>query len=129
MTIDEVIYRNIIRLMEENGLTETLCAISCGLNPGFFTKYRSTKNRHFRVCDISKIAALFGVTLDYLCDFKNTSDFLFVKSYKVKERDAKVLMRAFRKLDGESRIKLSEHMLHEIELTKEREKIRKLQSK
>lgn len=122
MTIDDAIYRNVMHLLEKNGITERNCIISCGLNFNFFSNYRSKKTKHFRVCDVEKLASLFDVSIEYLCQYKNSSDDFFKAKYKLKKRDARVLVAGFRKLDGESRIKLAEYMTGEIENTKAREK-------
>lgn len=122
MTVDEAIYRNITHLLEKNGISERNCLICCDLNFNFFSNYRSKKTKHFRVCDIAKIAALFDVSIDYLCEYKNSKEEFFVKKYKLRKRDEKVLMRAFKRLDNESRIGVSEIMNTELKNTKAREK-------
>lgn len=129
MTVDEAIYRNITHLLEINGISERNCLISCGLNFNFFSNYRSKKTKHFRVCDIACIAELFDVSIDYLCQYKNSKEEFFVKKYKLRKRDEKVLLRSFRKLDGVSRISVAEIMNQELEHTKLREKQRKAEKK
>ena len=99
--------------------------ISCGLNFNFLSNYRSKKTKHFKVCDIARIAELFDVSLDYLCQYKNSKEEFFVKKYKLRKRDEKILLRSFKRLDGVSRIGVAEIMNQELQNTKMREKQRK----
>ena len=124
MTVDEAIYRNIMHLLEKNGISERNCLLSCDLGFNFFTNYRSKKSKHFKVCDIAKIASLFEVSIDYLCDSKNSSDDFFKPKYKLRKRDEKVMMTAFKKLDRESRVYVADFINEEMKNTKAREKSR-----
>ena len=124
MTVDEAIYRNTMHLLEKNGISERNCALSCGLCVNFFSNYRNKKFRHFKVCDIAKIASLFEVSMDYLCDCKNSNDDFFKPKYKLRRRDEKVMMTAFRKLDRESRVYVAGFINEEMKNTKAREKSR-----
>ena len=124
MTVDEAIYRNVMHLLEKNGISERNCLLSCDLGFNFFTNYRNKKSRHFKVYDIAKIAALFEVSIDYLCDCKNSSDDFFKPKYKLRKRDEKVMMTAFKKLDRESRVYVANFINEEMKNTKAREKLR-----
>ena len=121
MNIDNIVYQNIMHLIEKNGITEHLCTVSCGLNPNYFVNYRKGRTKHFRICDLVSIAAFFGVTVDHLCRYKNIRDNdIFRPKYKLKPRDEKVLLYSFRQLDPEGRAKAAIEIYKEYELSKAR---------
>lgn len=120
MTIDSIVYRNLMHLIEKNGLTEHLCTSACRLNSNFFLNYRKGITKHFRLCDLFELAKFFDVSIDYLCRFENTADEFFLPKHKLKPRDEKVLMYNFKKLDPESRIKLADSISKELAETKSR---------
>ena len=122
MNIDSVVYRNIIHLLEKNGVTERQCALSCRLNPNYFLNFRNGKTKHFRICDLYAIAQLFEVDINYLCEYKNTRDEFFIPKTKLRQRDEKVLMTAFKRLDPVGRIYVADAINAEIENTKIRYK-------
>lgn len=122
MNIDTIIYQNITHLLEKNGVTERQCTLHCRLNPNFFLNFRNGKTKHFRVCDIDSIAKLFEVDINYLCQYKNTRDDFFLPRNKLKTRDEKILLAAFRRLDPVGRIIVADAINEEIKNTKERHK-------
>lgn len=124
MTVDEAIYRNIMHLLDKNGISERLCTTCCDLNPGFFINYRKSKTKHFKICDIASIASFFEVSVDYLCRYKNSSEDFFRPKHKLKPRDEKVLIAGIRRLDPEGRIRIADAIHAEIERSKERDKQR-----
>jgi len=126
MTVDEIVYLNLTHLIEKNGLNERVCTGCCDISPNFFLNYRKGRTRHFRICDLVKLAAFFEVSLDYLCQYKNTKDEFFKPKYKLKPRDEYVLLYAFRKLDPVGRIHVSDAINAELLETRKREKENKL---
>lgn len=122
MTTDEIVYLNLIHLIEKNGLTERICTGCTDVSPNFFVNYRKGRTKHFRICDIIKFAAFFEVSLDYLCQYKNTKDEFFRPKYKLKPRDERVILYAFKKLDPVGRINVSDAINAELAETKKREK-------
>lgn len=122
MTVDETVYLNLIHLIEKNGINERVCTGCAGVSPNYFANYRKGRTKHFRICDLVKLASFFEVSLDYLCQYKNTKDEFFRPNYKMKSRDEKVLLYAFKKLDPIGRINVSEAISAELTETKKREK-------
>ena len=122
MTTDEIVYLNLMHLIEKNGITEKICTGCCELSPNYFTNYRKHRTKHFRICDLKKLAVFFEVSLDYLCQYKNTKDEFFRPTYKLKQRDERVILNAFKKLDPVGRINVSALINAELEETKKREK-------
>ena len=122
MTTDEIVYLNLTHLIEKNGINENVCTTCCDLNLNFFTNYRKHRTKHFRICDLKKLAVFFDVSLDYLCQYKNTKDDFFRPVYKLKPRDEKIILNAFKKLDPVGRIHVSEAINKELIETKKREK-------
>ena len=122
MNVDSIIYRNLEHLLEKNGITERQCVISCGLNLNFFVNYRKKRTKHFKIHDLAKLADFFDVDIGYLCDFRNTRDEFFVPMYKLKQRDEKMLLAAFRRLDPVGRIVVADAISAEIENSKKRQK-------
>ena len=122
MTTDEIVYLNLIHLIEENGITERVCTGCCDVSPNYFVNYRKGRTKHFRISDLIKLAEFFDVSLDYLCQYKNTRDEFFRPSYKLKKRDEKVLLYAFKKLDPVGRINVSDAINRELQETRKREK-------
>lgn len=129
MTTDEIVYLNLVHLIEKNGITERVCTGCADLSPNFFVNYRKGRTKHFRICDLAKLAAFFDVSIDYLCQYKNTKDEFFRPKYKLKPRDEHVLLYAFKKLDPVGRIKVSEAINAEFEEVKKREKEQILKKK
>ena len=127
MTTDEIVYLNLIHLIEKNGINERVCTSCTEVGPNYFLNYRNGRTKHFRICDLIKLAAFFDVSLDYLCQYKNTKDEFFRPTYKLKPRDEKVLLYAFKKLDPVGRIKVSDAINEELLETKKREKEKNLQ--
>lgn len=125
MNIDSIIYQNLEHLIEKNGLTEHQCAISCGLNLNYFVNYRKGRTKHFKIHDLIELANFFDVDLDYLCSFKNTRDDFFTPKYKLNQRDEKMLLSAFKRLDPVGRIVVADAISAEIENSKSRNKQRK----
>ena len=122
MNLDSVIFQNIEHLINSNGITEHLCTINCNLPANFFSNFRSGKCKHFKMNDKYKIAVYFEVSLDYLCQYKNTRDEFFVPTHKLKPNDEKILLRAFRRLDECGRINVSKAINDELEMVRKREK-------
>ena len=122
MTTDEIVYLNLMHLIAKNGINERICTGCTELSPNFFLNYRKGRTKHFRVCDLIKLASFFEVSLDYLCQYKNTKDEFFRPNYKLKPRDEYVLLYAFKKLDPVGRINVSEAINAELSETKKREK-------
>lgn len=108
MTIDNIIYNNIKKLIEDYGFTERICIDACGLGSCFFTNYRSGGTKHFKVKDVAEIADFFNVSIDYLCGLGNTRDNFFVKKPDIPKDDVKRLTASFKKLDAEGRIAVAE---------------------
>lgn len=126
MTVDEIVYLNLIHLIEKNGITERVCTGFSDISPNFFVNYRKGRTKHFKIRDLVKLAAFFEVSLDYLCQYKNTKDEFFRPNYKLKSRDEKVLLYAFKKLDPVGRINVSDAINSELAETKKREKDNRL---
>lgn len=122
MTTDEIVYLNLMHLIEKNGLNERICTACCQVSPNFLVNYRKGRTKHFRICDLVKFASFFEVSLDYLCQYKNTKDEFFRPKYKMKPRDEYVLLHAFKKLDPVGRINVSEAINKELSETRLREK-------
>ena len=122
MTVDEIVYLNLIHIIEKNGLNERICTGCTGVGPNYFLNYRKGRTKHFRICDLVKLAAFFEVSLDYLCQYKNTKDEFFKPTYKLKPRDEYVLLHAFKKLDPVGRIHVSDAINAELQETLMREK-------
>ena len=120
MNIDSVIYQNLEHLLEKNGITERQCVISCGLNLNYFVNYRKKRTKHFKVHDLMILADFFDVDINYLCSYKNSRDEFFVPKYKLKQRDEKMLLSAFRRLDPVGRILVADAINKEIENSKKR---------
>lgn len=118
MNVDSIIYRNLEHLLEKNGITEKQCATDCGLNLNYFVNYRKKRTKHFKVHDLVKLAEYFEVDISYLCSFKNTRDEFFTPSYKLRQRDEKMLLAAFKRLDPVGRIVVSDAISAEIENSK-----------
>ena len=118
MSVDGVIYQNLEHLLEKNGITERQCAITCGLNLNYFVNYRKKRTKHFKVHDLMVLADFFGVDINYLCSYKNARDDFFVPKYKLKQRDEKMLLAAFRRLDPVGRILVADAINAEIENSK-----------
>lgn len=129
MTTDEIVYLNLMHLIEKNGLTERICTGCVEVSPNYFVNYRKGRTKHFKICDLVKLAAFFDVSLDYLCQYKNTKDEFFRPTYKLKKRDEKVLLYAFKKLDPVGRINVSDAINAELNEAKKREKEKILQNK
>lgn len=125
MNIDQIVYENIEHLIEMNGITERICVLNCNLTPNFFSNYRNSRCKHFKMCDIYEISRFFDVSVDYLFKYKNTRDEFFVPKYKLKPNEEKILLRAFRRLDNVGRIKVAEAINAETENVRAREKERK----
>lgn len=125
MDIDKIIFQNLEHLIESNGITEHLCTLSCNLPPNFFSNFKSGKCKHFKMCDVYKLAVFFEVSPDYLCQYKNTRDEFFVPEYKMKPNDEKVLLRAFKRLDECGRINVAQAIHDEMNAVRKREKARK----
>ena len=122
MTTDEIVYLNLMHLIEKNGLNERICTGCADVSPNYFVNYRKGRTKHFKIRDLIKLAEFFDVTLDYLCQYKNTKDEFFRPNYKLKVRDEKVLLHAFKKLDPVGRINVSDAINQELLETKKREK-------
>ncbi len=122
MTTDEIVYLNLMHLIEKNGLNERICTGCCEVSPNFLVNYRKGRTKHFKIRDLVKFADFFDVSLDYLCQYKNTKDEFFRPKYKMKSRDEHVLLYAFKKLDPVGRINVSDAINKELEETKKREK-------
>lgn len=122
MTTDEIVYLNLMHLIEKNGITERICTGCAEISPNYFVNYRKSRTKHFRICDLVKLAAFFDVSIDYLCQYKNTKDEFFRPNYKLKKRDEKVLLYAFKKLDPVGRINVSDAINAELQESKKREK-------
>lgn len=125
MNIDQIVYKNIEHLIESNGITERICALSCNLNPAFFSNFRKSGGKHFKICDLYEIARFFNVSVDYLCQYKNTRDEFFVPKYKLKPNEEKIMLRTFHRLDNVGRIKVAEAINAELDNVRAREKQRK----
>lgn len=126
MTTDEIVYLNLMHLIEKNGINERVCTGCADVNPNYFVNYRKGRTKHFKIRDLVKLAAFFDVSVDYLCQYKNTKDEFFRPTYKLKKRDEKVLLYAFKKLDPVGRINVTDAInaeLLEVKL-REKEKIR-----
>lgn len=123
--VDDIIYMNIIHLLEVHGISEHQCILACGLNSCYFSNIKKGITKHFRICDVVKIATFLEVTLDDLCQFKNTRDDFFIPHYKLLSRDEKVLTHAFKRLDPVGRINAAEFINEEFERTKQRARQRK----
>ena len=104
MTTDEIVYLNLMHLIEKNGLNERICTGCCEISPNYLVNYRKGRTKHFKIRDLVKLAEFFDVSLDYLCQYKNTKDEFFRPKYKMKSRDEHVLLYAFKKLDPVGRI-------------------------
>ena len=122
MNVDSIIYQNLEHLLEKNGITERECVIDCGLNLNFFVNYRKKRTKHFKIHDLVKLAEFFDADIGYLCNFKNTRDEFFVPKYKLRQRDEKMLLAAFRRLDPVGRIVVADAINAEIENSKLRKK-------
>ena len=122
MTVDEIVYRNLMHLIEKNGINERITTGCCSVSPNFLVNYRKGRTKHFKIRDLVKLAAFFDVSVDYLCQYKNTRDEFFRPTYKLRSRDEKVLLYAFKKLDPVGRINVSEAISAELLQTKKREK-------
>lgn len=122
MTTDEIVYLNLVHLIEKNGLNERICTGCCDISPNYFVNYRKGRTKHFKIRDLIKLATFFDVSLDYLCQYKNTKDEFFRPTYKLKSRDEKVLLYAFKKLDPVGRINVTDAINQELLETKKREK-------
>ena len=122
MNVDSIIYRNLEHMLEKNGITEKQCATDCGLNLNYFVNYRKKRTKHFKIHDLVKLADYFEVDINYLCDFKNTRDEFFVPNYKLRQRDEKMLLAAFKRLDPVGRILVADAINAEIENSKLRRK-------
>ncbi|MBQ7751482.1 MAG: hypothetical protein IJR79_00735 [Clostridia bacterium] len=129
MNIDSVIYQNLEHLLDKNGITERQCVISCGLNLNYFVNYRKKRTKHFKIHDLMILADFFDVDINYLCDYKNSRDEFFVPKYKLKQRDEKMLLSAFRRLDPVGRILVADAINKEIENSKLRLKEKQQSSK
>ena len=115
MNVDMIIYQNIERLIEEYGLSERICIDRCGLSRNFFCSHRNGTSKHFKVCDIVNIAVFFDVTMDYLCDYKNTRKDFFIPKYTMKGYDEKRLIAAFKSLDPQGKFNVTEQVNKELE--------------
>ena len=122
MTTDEIVYLNLTHLIEKNGITENICTTCCDISSNFFTNYRKHRTKLFRICELKKLAVFFDVSLDYLCQYKNTKDDFFRPTYKLKPRDEKIILNAFKKLDPVGRINVADVINAELIETKKREK-------
>lgn len=122
MTVDEIVYLNLTHLIEKNGINERVCTGCADVSPNFFVNYRNGRTKHFKIREIVKLAAFFDVTLDYLCQYKNTKDEFFRPKYKLKPRDEHILLYAFKKLDPVGRIHVSDAINAELLETRKREK-------
>ena len=122
MNIDSIVYQNLEHLLEKNGITERQCATTCGLNLNYFVNYRKKRTKHFKIHDLMILADFFDVDMNYLCSFKNARDEFFVPKYKLKQRDEKMLLAAFRRLDPVGRIMVADAINAEIENSKLRAK-------
>jgi len=122
MNVDSIIYRNLEHMLEKNGITEKQCATDCGLNLNYFVNYRKKRTKHFKIHDLVKLADYFEVDISYLCDFKNTRDEFFVPNYKLRQRDEKMLLAAFKRLDPVGRILVADAINAELENSKLRRK-------
>lgn len=120
MNVDAIIYRNVERLIEEYGLTERICIDRCGLSMNFFSGHRNGTTKHVKACDLVNIAKFFGVTTDYMCDFKNTRSKFFVPAYKMEGYDEKRMIAAFKKLDPQGKFNVTELINKEMEETLKR---------
>lgn len=60
-----MIYENVKRLCDENGISIWALERECGIANGTIGKWES-KSRSPRVCALQKIAAFFGCTVDEL---------------------------------------------------------------
>ncbi len=128
MTTDEIVYLNLVHLIEKNGINERVCTGCADVSPNYFLNYRKGRTKHFKIRDLVKLAAFFDVSLDYLCQYKNTKDEFFRPTYKLKKRDEKVLLYAFKKLDPVGRINVTDAINAELLAVKMREK-EKIQQK
>lgn len=129
MTTDEIVYLNLMHLIEKNGINERVCTGCADVSPNYFVNYRKGRTKHFKIRDLVKLAVFFDVSLDYLCQYKNTKDEFFRPTYKLKKRDEKVLLYAFKKLDPVGRINVTDAINAELAATKMREKEKILQKK
>ncbi len=129
MTTDEIVYLNLEHLIEKNGISERVCTGCCEISPNYFVNYRKGRTKHFKIRDLIKLAVFFDVSLDYLCQYKNTKDEFFRPTYKLKSRDEKVLLYAFKKLDPVGRINVTDAINTELIETKKREKEKILKNK
>ena len=68
------------------------------------------------------LADFFGVDIGYLCSYKNSRDEFFVPKYKMKQRDEKMLLAAFKRLDPVGRIIVADAINAEIANSKLRNK-------
>ena len=118
--IDRVIYANILSLLDSRGISEHKCITACSLNSCYFSNFKKGITKHFRICDVLKIAQFLEVTLDDLCKTDESINSLFVPRYKLLSRDEKILTSAFKKLDPVGRIKAAEFINKEIIRSKER---------
>lgn len=129
MRIESIIYENLEHLIEINGITERMCILNCNLSQAFFSNYRNGINKHFKIHDIYELSRFFDVSMDYLCNFKNTRDEFFVPKYKMKPCEEKILLHAFRRLDYVGRIKVADAINAEMENVRAREKERRYKKK
>ncbi len=120
--IDKIVYSNIKNYLEQRGITEHQCIIACSLNSSYFSNLRKGITKHFRMCDVVKIARFLEVPLEDICKYNYDSDELFMPRYKLLSRDEKVLTHAFKKLDPIGRINAAEFINEEFKRTKERAK-------
>lgn len=118
--VDSIVYRNMMRLLAENGYSESQVTSVLGLNPHFFSNYRNGKTKHFRICDLAVIAEYFEVSLDYLCEFKNTRDDFFIHKNKILRKNEKILMTGIKKLDAESKLVVTDTIASELKKSKAR---------
>ncbi len=129
MNIDAIIYRNTEKLIEKYGLSERICIEHCELSQNFFSGHRNGTIKHVKVCDLANIARFFGVTMDYMCDIKNTRSNFFMPVYKMEGYDEKRLIAAFKKLDPQGKFNVTELINKEMEETHKRAKQNKNKSK
>lgn len=122
MTVDEIVYLNLMHLIEKNGINERVATGCCNVSPNYLVNYRKGRTKHFKIRDLVKLAEFFEVSVDYLCQYKNTKDEFFRPTYKMKSRDEKVLLYAFKKLDPVGRINVADAINAELSETKKREK-------
>ena len=103
-----------------SGLTAREVAAQCGIPQQTYTGWETGHRQPRNLDDLDKIAAVFGITKDYLLIDRDGNTVTIEPKEKRKEQDRQMLLRAYDELNEEAKEKLVGYAEDLLELGKYR---------